>query len=66
MGQNSDPGVIGLGVRQGCPISPLLFSIYAEAMMIEVLEDMEERMLVAGKLVSNVRFADDQGGKYRN
>src|SRR6267154_1462154 len=58
-GKDSDPGVIGRGVRQGCPISPLLFSIYAEVMMTEVLEDMEE--LVGGKLVSDVRFADDQG-----
>ena len=34
----SEPGVIGSGVRQGCPLSPLVFSIYAEAMMIETLE----------------------------
>ena len=31
----SVPGIIGRGVRQGCLISPLLFSIYAEVMMIE-------------------------------
>src|SRR6267154_3188044 len=61
VGGDSDPGVIGRGVRQGCPISPLLFSIYAEVMMIEVLEDMEEGVLVGGKLVSDVRFAADQG-----
>ena len=41
VGGDSDPGVIGRGVRQGCPISPLLFSIYAEVMMIEALENME-------------------------
>ena len=38
----SDPGIIGRGVRQGCPISPLLLSIYAEAMMAEALEEVEE------------------------
>ena len=38
VGGESEPGVIDRGVRQGCPLSPLLFSIYAEAMMIETLE----------------------------
>ena len=37
----SDPGIIGRGVRQGCLISPLLFSIYAEVMMIEEFGDSE-------------------------
>src|SRR3989441_5490245 len=61
VGEDSDPGVIGRGVRQGCLISPLLFSIYAEVMMIEALEDMEEGVSVGGQLVSDVRFADDPG-----
>src|SRR3989442_6384974 len=60
-GGDSDPGVIGHGVRQECPLSPLLFSIYAEVMMIEALEDMKEGVLVGGQLVSDVRYADDQG-----
>src|SRR2546425_5138979 len=60
VGGDSDPGVIGRGVRQGSTISPLLFSIYAEVMMIEALEDMEG-VPVGGQLVSDVRFADGQG-----
>jgi hypothetical protein len=57
----SEPAVIGRGVRQGCTLSPLLFSIYAEAMMLEAMEGIEEGVRVGGKLIRDVRFADDQG-----
>ena len=36
-----DTGTIGPGVRQGCPLSSLGLSIYAEVMMIEALENVE-------------------------
>ena len=54
VGGDSDPGVIERGARHGCPISPLLFSLYAELMMIEALENMEEGVLVGCQLVSDV------------
>ena len=57
---DTEPGVIGRGVRQGCPLSPLLFSIYAESMMKDALRDIEEGVTVGGRLLQDVRFADDQ------
>src|ERR1043165_6393374 len=57
----SEPGVIGRGVRQRCPLSPLLFSMYAEMMTIEAMQDVEEGVKVGGELVKDVKFVDDQG-----
>ena len=57
----SEEGEIGRGVRQGCCMSPLLFNIYGEAMMVEAMEGIEEGIKIEGKLLKDVRFADDQG-----
>ena len=56
---DSEPGEIGRGVRQGCLLSPLLFSIYAEMMMIEAMEGVKEGVRIEGELLKNVKFADD-------
>ena len=60
-GECSEATEIGRGVRQGCLLSPLLFSVYVEAMMKEVMDGNENGVKVGGRIVGDVRFADDQG-----
>ena len=43
------------------PAISLLFSIYAEMMMKEALENVEEGIRVGGELIKDVKYADDQG-----
>src|SRR6476619_3543652 len=59
--RESDSGIIARGVRQGCPLSPLPFSIYAEMMMKQALKSVEEGIRVGGELIKDVKYADDEG-----
>ena len=59
-GINSKPATIGQGVRQGCLLSPLLFSIYSERMMRDALDQTTDGIKVGGEIIMDIRFADDQ------
>jgi len=50
---------IGRGVRQGGILSPCLFNLYAEAAMREALEGYNEGFKIGGKVINNLRYADD-------
>src|SRR6218665_46149 len=59
-GEYSEPGKVGRGVRQGCPLSSLLFNTYIEELVREAVEDLEEGIKVGRRWIKALRFADDQ------
>ena len=51
---------IGKGVHQGCILSPCLFNLYAEYIMRNTgLEEAQAGIKIAGRNISNLRYADD-------
>ena len=51
---------IGKGVRQGYILSPCLFNLYAEYIMRNTgLEEAQSGIKIAGRNISNLRYADD-------
>ena len=47
------------GVRQGCSLSPYLFNIMAEVLMRLALDGFEGGFRIGGRLLTNLRYADD-------
>ena len=51
---------VGKGVRQGCILSPCLFSFYAEYIMRNTgLEEAQAGIKIAGRNINNFRYADE-------
>lgn len=57
--QSSEEFDIIKGVRQGCILSPLLFNIYSETIFKEALEHCDKGIVVGGRRINNLRYADD-------
>ena len=59
-GEISEWTYIKIGVRQGCVISPDLFSLYAEIIMRKVKQRSDHlKFTINGVNIQNIRYADD-------
>ena len=48
------------GVHQGCILSPCLFNLHAEYIMVNVrLDEAQARIKISGRNIDNLRYADD-------
>jgi len=51
---------VGKGVHQGCILPPLLFHLHAEYIRRNAgLEEAQARIKIAGRNITNLRYADD-------
>ena len=59
---------VSKGVRQGCIMSPQLFSVYTESIMREVEEEQNnseyDELSVGGTKITELRYADNNNNKF--
>jgi Reverse transcriptase (RNA-dependent DNA polymerase) len=48
-----------VGLLQGCMLSPILFNIFLEVIIASALGAMNEGAVMNGRIINNLRFADD-------
>lgn len=51
---------INQGVRQGCPLSPALFSIYIDEIIVQWQSNLTTEFKVGSTILNTILFADDQ------
>jgi len=56
---NTEYFSVGKGVRQGCVLSPALFNLFAEIMCDAELDSTEEGVKIGGRILNNLKYADD-------
>ena len=57
--ETSEEFNIRRGVRQDYILSPLLFNVYSEHLFKEALENIENKVVINGEIINNLRYADD-------